>query len=1330
MKKPNQLIALIFSILLILLFVSCPGATGVMYSLTLSCPDATASGTTVLYYSSIEDAWYGDVSATQRATKIEAPVKRYVVNFGSVSETLAPHQEFVEKFDGYYVGGVGVVDRDNNILDNLKPTINMTAVVSWVVEKEVILPDYVPGENKVFIGWKEVGAQDDSATPPGTPYTPVSVITYLVPVIKDKNQYKITLNPGENVSGDNKGTTEIWYNAYDRKFYNGKNKDPEHPGEPEEEERTDQVLPISTIEMPKISRTIKYIVNPDNAPDINVSSPKDYSWSATFGGYGTLVDSNANINGNAVIQQDETLTASWSNIQTVKLEEVSTGGYTFLGWREADGTEIRLGSPEFQAYTPKLENNELKAIWANGKTWTLNLSHDGATSKQYDSLYFKVADSGRGGTWYKKYGNDESKVDALLEAELPQKVTIVTLDLQKGEFVPPSEEGEDDIDRSTSRSVKWDFGGYFVSENGVQSMVINPSGEFKDESGALSGIYDEGWATAKWSATALSLPTNEVLKRSGYTLTGWKDSKGKVYKDTYTPGVTKETLTAVWTPNVYTLKLNLNENEFTKRGDETVYYRTDDRWYSEYSVSSKKDANRVIARPERIYSISYNTKYESVSYVPSKAEYKFLGYYDANDENKCYIDASGKIVVNSIITDDPSIVVEAIGKWGDANVELPLPTVPGYDFIGWKERDGESYPILPRLYNPTVDITLYATWKETNYNDNVILEYGDGCDATLGSIVGVENIALNNGEGASITIRLPNNAKFIDSLDNNKVKNWFIYNNEQGITNDFGNNLQGKESEKITIKNGGAGYNFVTVLIKGWLALAKMQVVREYSTNIVIPQSDIQNNYSGDVSVMMKYQVKDVAEMYIYEDEAFVGTNAYPIMGSMNERLGNSSTGVTMKIQLMNAVFSDNLGQVDVENWFNDLSVGLGGKGIKYRIDKGGASSDYVDVIISGVPAQRERNRRTVTIPFKDLKGGTATAILGGEAPTLTKDAYYDTKFFQKAFEINLTASEQQGAKDDWSGEVIDQNMSFIFLPGNLDWPVVWEQQDVASPKETATIREDVAIADIEVTGGFFMTVLKWAENNGYKFDFRNTNYKLGYNQSEDLNNSLHPVVGVSWYNAIVFCNAITEWYNATKNTGTPLTCAYVIGGVQGGTPIRDATNTLELDKIDPKQHLSLASSYYPHVVGSTGFRLPTRTEWQYAASVSPTKVDKSLIKDYVGIDLPKVNEFQFFAQAYDTISGKNANFSSTGTREVGKYVAKENANSIALYDVSGNAFEWAEDMEAIGYRYLNGGGWNYDGAEYTIGSYVRRAPGLPSTSDANGNNTGFRLCRNIFNNF
>ena len=1334
MKKTNQLLMLIFSVLIVVLFVSCPGATGIMYSLTLNSSGATEEGTKVLYYSSIEKTWYGDVSASQKATRIEVPKKEYTVYFKSPEKSS---QKYVQLFNGYYVGGTQVIDENGNILNNLKLTKSMKANASWKDSQKVILPNVDVADKQEFIGWLEEGSAESGAKKPGEEYTPVSKSTTLTGLIKDLSQFKIILESGANVLGENKGTQELWYNSYTKKYYEKENNDPKNPNQRE----------MARITIPKFIRTISYDTNPSDAPDIDSVNLPDVECVADFKGYSPLIDNEGRIKDVAFTQQT-TLNATWGEINPVKLETIENDGYSFLGWQETDGNIIQVGSEEFQKYTPKIEKNLLNAVWTSEKTYRLNLLSSGATqTHNIDQLFFRVDNSGRGGKWYTIY-DIASSSESINQIQVPEKQFTVKLNLQSGEFV--SSDSEEETNLSDELNVNFDFDGYYVSENAKELMIINPNGEFKDENDQDTAIYSEKFAVAHWRQNGGRLPSSDVVYRPGYSLAGWKTAEGSICEDPYVPTQKEETIYAYWTPNVYTLSLNLPENEYTSRGDTAVYYCTGDRWYVDREKT--KDANWIITRPQRKYTVSYNSVFDDAeTYSPSTAEYVFTGYYDEN--GVCFVDSNGKIISKGILTDDVLTPVEVYGKWSEPSLDLPSPVKNGYEFVGWREGEDESLPVIPKgeKYNPLSDITLYAVWSKISYSGTI--EYKDGCDAS--SILGVENIYLNNGEGAVVTIRLADNAVFSDELTDDRVKSWFIYEEdiyeEDVMLNTFGQHLK---NANIYTVNGGKGYSYITVVIKGLIDLQKKEETVVYSTNVIIPKEDIKFNYTAPVTIKMNYKVDSVVRMALSEDEALVGTVSYPLMGSVNARLGDSLTGVPLRIDLSNAYFKSDLDSSDIEAWFKPVSDELGND-IKYRIEDGGGDSGYVKILISGIPSNERRGNKTVTIPYSDLKGGFVLST-----SSLETKVYYDTKYFLPVFEIELTAAEQFDSNETWangeSSSVQNQVMSFISLKGEQDWPVVWQKtasSTSVSPTDKASVKADFAIADTEVSAGFFMTVYKWALNNGYKFDFTSLPY-LGYNKATDSskNSALDPVTGISWYNAVVFCNAATEWYNATKNPSEPLTCAYKVGGTGAGEIIRDATYTIELDKIDPKQHLSLSKDYYSHVGDSTGFRLPTRTEWEYAASVSPVKHNETVSLVYSGTALPET----FFASSYGTLSGaydallqgsseylllycvySAPEFVSSdeyGTQYIGKYHVRKpyrtesKANDIGLYDMCGNVFEWAEDMESIGYRYVNGGSWDSNGLDYTIGSFDRSAPTLVNSSSqtVNSKNTGFRLCRNI----
>ena len=271
-----------------------------------------------------------------------------------------------------------------------------------------------------------------------------------------------------------------------------------------------------------------------------------------------------------------------------------------------------------------------------------------------------------------------------------------------------------------------------------------------------------------------------------------------------------------------------------------------------------------------------------------------------------------------------------------------------------------------------------------------------------------------------------------------------------------------------------------------------------------------------------------------------------------------------------------------------------------------------------------------------------------------------------------------------------------------------------------------------EVTQELYKAVM-----NGQKVTVGETEYELDaepsccsegstdYVIAEGETQKYRPVENVTWYDAVYFCNALSEKSNLTK--------AY----------------TIEVTGVR-SNHITGAT--VTPVANANGYRLPTEAEWEFAArGGDSTKADWNYL--FSGAATGKVSTADDAEEAtyssrkntgldsvgwyYHNIcnNGVTTKFDpSRGTAGYGTHeVGKKAANALGLYDMSGNVWEWCYDWygsieagdvtdptgaSSGSNRVLRGGSWLRVACLASVFCQFDVNP------DGWSNDSGFRVCR------
>ena len=182
-----------------------------------------------------------------------------------------------------------------------------------------------------------------------------------------------------------------------------------------------------------------------------------------------------------------------------------------------------------------------------------------------------------------------------------------------------------------------------------------------------------------------------------------------------------------------------------------------------------------------------------------------------------------------------------------------------------------------------------------------------------------------------------------------------------------------------------------------------------------------------------------------------------------------------------------------------------------------------------------------------------------------------------------------------------------------------------------------------------------------------------------------HPIVNVSWYDALAYAN----WLSRRQQ----LEQVYHLDIPEDPNDLWGLESVKKQPLLDWALNTDLAAG---------GYRLPTRSEWDYAASGGK----RTAKFKYAG------------SNVLDDVAWFGGNNNPYGPKSVGLKVA----NELGLFDMTGNVAEWCWDKDASSKfdfdRILQGGGWE-SGAEAIDSSYLA-SNGPSSRLPTNG----FRLAR------
>ena len=247
---------------------------------------------------------------------------------------------------------------------------------------------------------------------------------------------------------------------------------------------------------------------------------------------------------------------------------------------------------------------------------------------------------------------------------------------------------------------------------------------------------------------------------------------------------------------------------------------------------------------------------------------------------------------------------------------------------------------------------------------------------------------------------------------------------------------------------------------------------------------------------------------------------------------------------------------------------------------------------------------------------------------------------FAKTSEVAIVPAGKTGVVD-----MKDDSSWNTYVNPPEDEPYWWKGVFI---KDRKVILSPFVMSQYEVTQELYEAVLKTDA------ECKATPSVHSGNSAEGETQGLRPVEQVTWYDAVYFCNALT------KLTMTEEDCVYTITNIT-----RDSTNKY------------ITSATVTQDLTKKGYRLPTEAEWEYAARGGNPQAEawKNAFGKVNTKDGKMIYDGKVYLENDDNLAtvGWYRGNSGSKTHEVGL----KDGNSLNLYDMAGNVWEWCWDRYA-----------------------------------------------------